>query len=313
MTTVFLRHISFLLLLGMLTVVSNAQDITKGSIAGVVRDPSGAVVAGAQVKLTSPYGERSAKTSGAGEYSFLNLVIGGGYSVAVEQTGFSTSKVESLSVSVNHQTSADFTLQVGQASQTVAVTEAATGIDTTSTTIGANLDESLYKNVPIGRNISAVMAMAPGVSDSDGAGQANPSINGASGLENEYIINGANTTDPGFGGFGTYSRAYGPLGNGINFDFVQEVQMQTGGFEAQYGTALGGVVNVLTKSGSNQFHGDVFGYFQPQQFEATRTNANPLLVNNLITWSTRQASTTVETQAAVFSRISCSGTPVSTH
>ena len=57
--------------------------------------------------------------------------------------------------------------------------------------------------------------------------------------------------------------------------------MQTGGFEAQYGEALGGVVNVVTKSGTNQFHGDVFGYFQPQQFEATRTNANPLLVSKI--------------------------------
>ena len=123
------------------------------------------------------------------------------------------------------------------------------------------------------------MAMAPGVSDSVGAGAANPSINGASGLENEYIINGANTTDPGFGGFGTYSRAYGPLGNGINFDFVQEVQVQTGGFEAQYGQALGGIINVVTKSGTNQYHGDVYGYFQPQQFEAHRTDANPLLVS----------------------------------
>ena len=148
---------------------------------------------------------------------------------------------------------------MGSETQTIAVTDTAAAIDTSSTTIGANLNESLYKNVPIGRNISSVMAMSPGVADSDGAGTANPSINGASGLENEYIINGANTTDPGFGGFGTYSRVYGPLGNGINFDFVQEVQMQTGGFEAQYGQALGGVVNVLTKSGSDQFHADIFG------------------------------------------------------
>ena len=112
-----------------------------------------------------------------------------------------------------------------------------------------------------------------------GAGPANPSINGASGLENEYIINGANVTDPGFGGFGTYSRVYGPLGNGINFDFVQEVQVQTGGFEAQYGEALGGVVNVVTKSGTNQYHGDAYAYFQPQQFEAGAKNPNPLLVS----------------------------------
>src|SRR5262249_11168786 len=94
---------------------------------------------------------------------------------------------------------------------------------------------------------------------------------------NEYIINGADTTDPGFGGFGTYSRVYGPLGNGINFDFVQEVQVQTGGFEAQYGEALGGVVNVVTKSGTNDFHGDIYGYFAPHQFEAQRNDPTPLV------------------------------------
>ena len=273
------KCLSLFVFLGLTACLVNAQDITKGSIAGVVHDPSGAVIGGAVVTLTSPFGERSTKTSSTGEYIFQNLQIGNGYKVSVEQPGFSKDEATNLSVSVNHQTNADFNLRVGSATETISVTDSAAAIDTSSTTIGANLDESLYKNVPIGRNISSVMAMAPGVSDSDGAGAANPSINGASGLENEYIINGANTTDPGFGGFGTFSRVYGPLGNGINFDFVQEVQMQTGGFEAQYGQALGGVVNVLTKSGSNQFHADVFGYFQPQQFEATRTNANPLLTN----------------------------------
>ncbi len=257
-----------------------AQDITKGSIAGVVHDATGAVVPGATVTLTSPYGDRATTTTADGSYSFLNLVVGPGYNVTVAHAGFASAKATNLSVGVQQQTGYDFTLEVGTAAQSVEVTaEAGPTIDLSSTTIGANLNESLYKNVPIGRNISAVMAMSPGVSDSDGAGAANPSINGASGLENEYVVDGANTTDPGFGGFGTYSRSYGPLGNGINFDFVQEVQVQTGGFEAQYGEALGGVVNVLTKSGSNAYHGDVFAYFGPQQFEATRTNANPLLVS----------------------------------
>jgi hypothetical protein len=256
-----------------------AQDITKGTIAGVVRDASGAVVPEAAVKLTSPYGDRSTTSNGAGEYSFHNLVVGPGYNLTIQQPGFVTSTARNLTVGINQQTNYDFNLQVGTAAQSVDVSAQGTAIDLSTTTIGANLDENLYKNVPIGRNISSVMSMAPGVADSDGAGSANPSINGASGLENEYIINGANTTDPGFGGFGTYSRVYGPLGNGINFDFVQEVQVQTGGFEAQYGQALGGVVNVVTKSGTNQFHGDVFAYFQPQQFEATRNNANPLLVS----------------------------------
>src|SRR6202035_4600122 len=206
------------------------------------------------------------------------LVAGPGYGLSVTQPGFSVATVSNLSVGINQQTTYDFRLEVGTEAQSVDVTAESNGLDLSTTTIGANISEDLYRNVPIGRNISAVMAMAPGVDDSGGAGNANPSINGASGLENEYIINGANVTDPGFGGVGTFSQTFGPLGNGINFDFVQEVQVQTGGFEPQYGQALGGVVNVITKTGSNQYHGEVFGYFQPRQFEATRINPNPLLV-----------------------------------
>jgi hypothetical protein len=256
-----------------------AQDITKGEITGVVRDASGAVVPGAPVKLTSPYGDRTTTTNSAGLYAFPSLVVGPGYSITVAQAGFSTATQANLTVGINQTTTADINLEVGTAAQTVDVTASSAAIDLSTTSIGANLDENLYKNVPVGRNIASVMAMAPGVADSDGAGNSNPSINGASGLENEYVINGANVTDPGFGGFGTYSRTYGSLGNGINFDFIQEVQVQTGGFEAQYGEALGGIVNVVTKSGTNQFHGDVFGYFQPQFFEAIRNNPNPLLVS----------------------------------
>ncbi len=257
-----------------------AQDITKGSIAGVVRDPTGAVVPNATVKLESPNGNRETKTGSAGDYMFSSLVPGPGYVVSVNQPGFSAARLPNLTVSINQRTTADITLSVGTAATTVEVTSGAVEtIDTTSTTVGANIPESVYQNVPIGRNISSVIAMAPGVSDSLGAGVANPSINGASGLENMYVINGANVTDPGFGGFGTQSRVFGSLGNGVNFDFVQEVQVKSGGFEAQYGQSLGGVVNVITKSGTNQYHGDIYAYFQPHRFEATRPNVNDVTVN----------------------------------
>lgn len=271
----------FLLCVATLLVVSlNAQDITKGSIAGVVKDATGAVVPGANITLASPYGTRSTTSGQAGEYMFPNLVVGSGYSLIVDKTGFGTAKIPNLRVSVNQRTTADATLQVSGTAQTVEVTASGTEtIDLASTTVGANLSESIYKNVPIGRNISAVIAMAPGVSDSVGAGSANPSINGASGLENQYIINGANVTDPGFGGFGTYSRVFGSLGNGVNFDFVQEVQVKSGGFEAQYGQALGGVVNVLTKSGGNDYHGSFYSYFQPHKLEADLPDANKVTVN----------------------------------
>ncbi len=264
-----------------LMVAALAQDITKGTIAGVVRDASGAVMPSVTVRLTSPFGERSTKTNSLGEYSFPNLVVGSGYQLIIEQPGFATAKIANLSVGVNRQTTQDVNLQVGQTTQTIEVSEASVTIDTSSTTIGADLGENLYKNVPVGRNISAVISLAPGVADSGGAGAANPSVNGASGLENQYIINGANVTDPAYGGFGSYSRVFGALGNGVNFDFIQEVQVQTGGFEAQYGQALGGVVNVLTKSGGNTYHGSFYGYFSPKAFAVDRVNTNPDLVNKV--------------------------------
>jgi hypothetical protein len=274
-----ISSLAFVALATALASVAAAQDISKGSIAGVVRDATGAVVADANVTLTSPFGEKKTKTNGVGDYVFSNLQVGPDYLVTVEKQGFAAAKLGGLTVGLNQRTTADVTLQVGVTAQTVEVTGGGTAtVDMASTGVGANLNENLYKSVAAGRNISSIVNFAPGVTASQGAGVANPSINGASGLENEYIINGSDVTDAGYGGFGTYSRTLGPLGNGVNFDFIQEVQVKTGGFEAQYGQALGGVVNVITKSGTNNLHGSLYGYFAPQQLEATRSNANPLLV-----------------------------------
>ena len=257
-----------------------AQDITKGSISGVVRDATGAVVPNATVKLTSPYGDHTTTSNSVGEYLFPNLPVGPGYALSVDQPGFSSAKIGNLTVGVNQRTTADVSLQIGQSTQTVEVNaEGGSTIDMVSTGVGANLNESLYKNVPVGRTVSSVIFLAPGVTDGGGAGAANPSINGASGLENQYVINGANVTDPGYGGFGTYTVNFGSLGSGVNFDFIQEVQVKSGGFEAQYGQALGGVINIITKSGSNSFHGTVYSYFGPHAFEAERPDANALVKN----------------------------------
>src|SRR5207302_10377842 len=107
-----------------------------------------------------------------------------------------------------------------------------------------------------------------------GTGTANPSISGATGLENNYIADGVSITDGAFGGIGVYSRVYGSLSSGINLSFVKEVDVKTGGFEAQYGKSTGGIVQIVTKSGSNNFHGTVGGYFGPQQLEKDRLFAD---------------------------------------
>jgi len=258
------------------------QDITKGSIAGVVKDASGAVIPGVTVKLSSPNGDHTTTTNATGEYLFPNLPVGSGYVLTVDQPGFSSAKMGNLTVGVNSRTTADINLQVGQSTQTIEVNASGgTAIDMVSTGVGANLNEELYKNVPVGRSVSSVIYLSPGVTDGGGTGTANPSINGASGLENQYIVNGANVTDPGYGGFGTYTLNFGSLGSGVNFDFIQEVQVKSGGFEAQYGEALGGVVNIITKSGTNAFHGTAYGYFQPQAFEAERPNPDLVITNKV--------------------------------
>jgi len=254
-----------------------AQDITRGSINGVVRDPSGGVVPGARVSLAGPLGARTTTTGAGGEYSFPNLMPSPGYTVTVEGSGFTTQKSAPLTVRVNQAATLDFQLELAGATQQIEVVERGdTGVDVATTTIGANLSETLYQNVAISRNVSGIISMAPGVTEGGSTGSANPSISGASGLENQYFINGSNVTDPGYGAFGTYNLVFGSLGSGLTFDFIREVQVQTGGFEAQYGEALGGVVNVLTKSGSNNYHGDLFYYFRPHRWMAAFPNANTI-------------------------------------
>src|SRR5207237_4554532 len=115
------------------------------------------------------------------------------------------------------------------------------------------------------------VSIAPGVSTGGSVGSANPSISGGSGLENEYVIDGVNVTNQGYGALGSYSIIFGSLGNATPFDFVKEVQVKTGGYEAEFGQATGGVVNVVTKSGSNDLHGSVFGYARPSQLEGNYT------------------------------------------
>jgi outer membrane receptor protein involved in Fe transport len=122
--------------------------------------------------------------------------------------------------------------------------------------------------VPVGRNIGSTLYLAPGVSSSGTAGAANPSIAGGSGLDNQYVIDGVNVTNQGYGALGSYSIVFGSLGNATPFDFMQEVQVKTGGYDAEFGQSTGGVVNVITKSGSNNVAGSLFGYSRPNNLES---------------------------------------------
>ena len=249
---------------------ATAQETTSGSITGEVVDAQGAPVPGATVTVTSGQGSKSFVTDGEGRF-FAPYLTPGVYSVKVELTGFTPVQQKEINVRLGQRiTLSGLTLKVGGLEEVVEVVGAAPVVDVSSTTAGGTLDSEQMKHLPVGRNFTQTLYLVPGVSDSSGVGNANPSIGGASGLENNYVVDGVNITNQGFGGVGVYSIVFGSLGAGVTTDFIKETQVKTAGFEAEYGQSTGGVVNVVTKSGTNDFRGSVFGYIQPSSLEAER-------------------------------------------
>jgi len=248
---------------------ASAESAVRGNLAGSVVDPSSALVQGAKVTLSGPMGQRSAQTDQEGRFLF-QVLVPGFYSVKVEKQGFKSTDVKGVEVVTGRTSSISVKMEVGTSATTVEVTGGAITVDTESTAQASNLTDTFYQSVPMGRGVTGLFYAAPGVASGGGTGTANPSISGATGLENNYIADGVSITDGAFGGIGVYSRVYGSLSSGINLSFVKEVQVKTGGFEAQYGKSTGGIVQIVTKTGSNAFHGSVGGYFAPQQFEAQR-------------------------------------------
>jgi hypothetical protein len=247
-----------------------AQELTTGTIAGKVSDPSGKPIAGATIIATSQFGTRTAESDASGNF-ILPFLKPGSYNVRVEASGgFNTVIQNDIAVSLNQRTSLNFTLEPGK-TETVTVTAATPLVDIKSTSTGTNVKyEDFAKAVPIGRSFTDTYAVAAGVVSGLGTGQGNYSISGASGLENAYLIDGVNVTNTGYGGIGSYNINYGSLGTGVTSDFLDEVQIKTGGFEAEYGQALGGIINTIVKSGTNETKGTVAWYAHPGSFQTGR-------------------------------------------
>jgi outer membrane receptor protein involved in Fe transport len=261
------RLLAVLLLSALVPALADAQETTSGSIGGRVVDDQGLAVPGATVTVTSGQGAKTNVTDADGRF-FIPFLTPGIYSVKVELTGFRSVEQSSVEVRLGQRLDLSFALAVGNLSEVVEVTSSAPVVDVSSTTVGATLDQSMLSRIPVGRRFTDALYIAAGVSSGGGTGQANPSIAGGSGLENNYVLDGVNITNAGYGAAGAYSTTFKTLGNAISYDFIKEVQIKTGGFEAEYGQASGGVVNVVTKSGSNNVDGSVFGYFQPDALES---------------------------------------------
>jgi len=257
------KRLSCLLLAWLLmTVPAIAQETTTGSLGGQVLDPQGLPLPGVTVTITSTSAPRSVVTDQQGRF-FVAFLTPGIYGVRAELSGFSPVEQPRVEVRLGQRAELNLSLTVGGLAETVQVTGNTGVVDVTNTTVGANIDSEMLSRLPVQRQLGDTLYLAPGVSSGGGTGRQNPSVGGSSGLENQYLVDGVNITNPGYGALGSYSIVLGSLGTGVTFDFIQEVQVKTAGYEAQYGQATGGVVSVVTKTGSNRLRGTAFAYAQP--------------------------------------------------
>jgi len=228
---------------------------TTGRIDGRVADESGSALPGVTITLNSAamQGERLAVTDADGRFRFLALAPGS-YDLRAQLEGFGIVEQPDIRVQVDRTVTLQLTLSSAFGDE-VTVSGVAPIVDTTSTTSGANFDQKLFEDLPTSRTFTGLAFAAPGAVD--GGISGNPSFGGASSAENRYIIDGLDTTDP----------AFGTVAVSVPQEFVREVEVKTGGYEAEYGGALGGVVNVITKSGGNDLEGDAFAYYSDDSLQ----------------------------------------------
>lgn len=242
------RLFFFGILVAVFAFVASAQT-SRGTVSGIVADPTGAVVEGATVVLLNEATniESTVVTNSSGFYRFdaVNL---GNYSVSVTATGFGKVTKTGIPVSANQTSSVDVALAVGNQEVTVEITaDAGAQLQTESAVRGGNITTQQITQLPVGANPVALALTLPGVSSNRGGfGVGTFSVNGARGRSNNFLIDGTENNDISVAGQGFQIT---------NQDAVQEVSVQTGNYDSEFGRAGGAVVNVITRSGTSSFHG----------------------------------------------------------
>jgi hypothetical protein len=249
----------------------------RGTILGTVTDQSGAVVSGATitVKNTATGLERSAQTSADGSYSIPELPIGT-YTVTVTQSGFQTSISREVVVNVATERRVDTQLKTGQVSEKVEVSgDLLPQVDTTSATIGGVLTTETIANVPVnGRDYTKLIYLNPGVAGSPDQISDSPgsfgtfSMNGSRGRANNFLLDGTDMND-GYRNDPAINEAgvFGDPATILPIDAVAELRVLSNG-EAEYGRNSGAIVNIVTKSGTNEWHGSLLEYWRSGQLGA---------------------------------------------
>ncbi len=257
-------------LLGALLLVSSvsAQNV-NGTFTGLITDSAGAVVPNATVRARNSATAATFTTQSDGEGVYwLRAVPVGVYDITAEVSGFQKFEARDVRVQVNETIRVDVKLNIGSTSETVTVTAAGTTVDTASATLKAVVDQKRIEELPLnGRNPTQLMRLIVGVTNDPGANVTsgttypgtNPvSVNGGRSNTTNYVLDGAQNND-------LYSNAPNPLPNP---DALQEFSVQTNNFSAEFGRQSGGIVNAVTRSGTNEFHGSAFEFVRNQALNA---------------------------------------------
>jgi len=237
--------------------VSAWTQETVGHLEGHIHNDQGEAISSVNIVVTSPQlqGERGASTNNDGYFRILALPAGF-YTVKISHIAHKSTIVQKLPIRLGKTTSlGDINLH----SRVIELPEVEVSgerpiIDPQSTTIGANLQHQIIDQLPVQRNFRAVAELIPQANTSyyEHFGEAEQvNISGSTGQANAYYIDGVNATDG--------SIALGSTD--LPYNFIQEIEIKTGGYQAEYGRSLGGIINVITPSGGNEFHGQVFGFF----------------------------------------------------
>src|SRR5262252_9556477 len=264
---------------------------TNGSITGRVTDPSHAVIADARVTAVNigTNFRYEAATNSSGEYYLTNLPPGS-YSLEVEKTGFKKLLRPDVTLHVQDALVIDFEMMVGPVSESITVEAGAPLVNTSDATVSTLIDRKFVENIPLnGRSFQTLIMLAPGVVVTQTAfdDQGQFSVNGQRADANYFTVDGvsANFGVTGYfplvqaaGGAIPAFSASGSTSSLVSVDAMQEFRVQTSSFAPEFGRTPGGQISIVTRSGSNQFHGTAFEYFRNDVLDANDwfSNANHL-------------------------------------
>jgi hypothetical protein len=242
---------TFLFLLGFALIGSYlSAQMPTGKIFGTVTDDQGAPLPGVTIEATSPklVGKATTISDENGVYRIFALTPGL-YRVTFVLQGFKSVTREGIIVEVEQSVKLNVSMQIGALEEQVTVIGQSPLVDVKSTVKGLTMTREVFESLPRGRDFDTLVTGVPGVQNERLL--SGISVDGASGAENTFYVDGTDITN-------IYN---GARGQGVAFDFVDEVQVKASGYQAEFGGSLGGVIQVITRQGGNEFHGDIVGYY----------------------------------------------------